>query len=324
MPATDRMENASATTAGGNLLISAAGHLPPERLRLLRSLFGRACQALRDRFFETADVLFEVTLEGLEVCQVGETGVSGSQWLVALCSVRHQNTLSCIGLNSGAVNLLIESFLGGGAQGRSAAPPREWTQFDQLMAGHASEIIISTMKEVFAPSIDLEMRMDEIRPADTARELDLEERPLLVARLGVQALGESGEVIVMLPPGVFSSMRICATDAASPEEEGDGEENPWARMLDNQLKASQVVCQAILDGGEITLGDVARFREGQILELDVRSEAPVRLECDGETLFHCDLGQAGGAFTLKLRQPVSGEEEFLETMMGMKGADGNE
>ncbi len=324
MPAASSEETAVAVPTDDDLLISASGHVPPDRLRLLQSLFGRVCQALRDRFFEIAGVPFEVTLEELDVMQVAQAGMSGPEWLVALCSVERQNTLSCIGLDAGAVNLVIEAFLGGGAQGRSAPPPRDWTSFDQLMAGHAAETLIGTMTEVFAPSVDFEMRMDEIRPADATKELSLEERPVLAARLTMQALGEDGTVIVVLPPGLFSSMRICAADLAGADGGPDKEENPWTQALDSQLKASEVICRAVLDGGEITLGDVARFHPGQILELDVRPEAPVRLECDGETLFHCDLGQAGGAFVLKLRRPASGEEEFLESVMGAKGTNGDE
>ncbi len=324
MPATSSEEIAVTAPTDDDLLISASGHVPPERLRLLQSLFGRVCQTLRDRFFEIAGVPFEVTLEELDVMPVEQAGMSGAEWLVALCSIERQNTLSCIGLDAGAINLVIEAFLGGGAQGRSAPPPRDWTPFDQLMTGHAAETVIDTMTEVFAPSVDFVMRMDEIRRADAARELTLEERPVLTARLTVQALGDGGTMVVVLPPGLFSSMRLCATDAGSADAVADQEENPWARALDSQLKASEVICRAVLDGGEITLGDVARFRPGQILELDVRSDAPVRLECDGETLFHCDLGQAGGAFVLKLRRPVSSEEEFLESVMGAKGANGNE
>ncbi len=324
MPATSTEEIAVAVPSDDDLLISAAGHMPPERLRLLQSLFGRICQALRDRFFEIAGVPFEVTLEELDVKQVEQVGMSGPEWLVALCSVERQNTLSCIGLDAGAVNLVIEAFLGGGAQGRSAPPSRDWTPFDQLLAGHAAETVIDVMTDVLAPSVDFVMRMDEIRSADATKELALEERPVLAARLAVQALGEDGTMVVVLPPGLFSSMRICATDATGGESGTNEEANPWTRALDSQLKASEVICRAVLDGGEITLGDVARFRPGQILELDVRSEAPVRLECDGETLFHCDLGQAGGAFVLKLRRPASSEEEFLESVMGAKGTNGDE
>jgi len=274
MPAASTEEAAMAVPTDDDLLISASGHVPPEKLRLLQSLFGRVCQALRDRFFEMAGVPFEVTLEDLDVTQVEQTGVSGPEWLVALCTVERQNTLSCIGLDAGAVNLVIEAFLGGGAQGRSAPPPRDWTPFDQLMAGHAAETLIATMTEVFAPSIDFEMRMDEIRAADAAKELSLEERPVLAARFGT--------VVVVLPPGLFSSLRICSTDAAGADGAPVKEENPWARALDSQLKASEVICRAVLDGGEITLGDVARFR------------------------------------------PASSEEEFLESVMGVKGANGDE
>ncbi len=321
MTATQSAKSMPQAPAGeeANPLLSSSGHMPPERLRLLRSLFGRICQDMRDRLFDAAQVLFETSLEEIALQPVRRSGLMEPDHLVALCSIAHQNTLSCIGFDAAAVNLVIEAFLGGGAKGRSAPAPRQWTSFDSLLAGHAAEIFISAMKPAFAPMFDLVMDVDEIRPAETTAELALEERPVLCVRLVLSALDEQGTVTIILPPGLFSGLRACPAQEA-PAMAGEEDENPWAGRLDSRIKTSEVLCRAVLDGGEITLEDVARFRPGQVLKLDVRKDAPVRLECDGQSLFHCDIGQAGGVFTLKLRRPVSDEEEFLQSMIGSKGA----
>ena len=323
MTASARKMDEHAGTAQGNVLLSAAGHMPPERMRLLTSLFGRLCQALRDNFFEVGGALIETSLKELRVAQVEQASIARPEWLVTLCSIRQQNTLSCIGMDQSAVNLFIEAFLGGGAQERGSAPAREWTQFDHLIAGHAAEVIIATMTEAFSPSVEMQMRMEEIRPAQDTRELTLEERPLLMARLGLQGLGEEGEVCIILPPGLFSGMRPCPLESR-PAEEPEEAESPWSAALNSKLRASEAVCRAVLDGGALTLEEVARLRPGQILELNTRVPAPVRLECDGETLFHCELGQAAGYFVVRLRQPASHEEDFLENVMGAKEAGGDE
>jgi len=302
---------------GGNPLVSTAGRMPPERLRLLRSLFARICQGLRDRLFGVSGVLFETALEDVSLRRVEEAGLAKAGWLIALCPVERQTALSCIGMDAGAVNLVIEAFLGGGASGRGAVEERKWTAFDRLLAGQAAEVFIAAMEDVLTPSVGLAMKMDEIRPADEIEELLLEERPVLEVRVGLQALGESGQVVIILPSGLFSALNACSAEDSG-EGAGPADASPWTEELDSRLRASQVPCRAVLDGGEMPLADIARLRPGQVLELGTRGVAPVRLECDGETLFHCDIGQAGGVFTLKLRKPANREAEFLESVMGQE------
>ncbi len=300
---------------GRNALLAAAGQMPPERLRLLRSVYGHACQLMRDRFFEAAGVTFGMTLEGLDVAAPARSALEGDGWLLALCAVKGQNTFSCIGLDAAAVNLFIEALLGGGAAGRTEAPQRAFTAFDHLLAGHAAEIVTGALLEAFAPSLEAQITIDEVKAAQEVEELELEERPVLAARLRVEALGEEGMVSILLPPGMFASMRVCAlgqVPEAAAEEEGD---SPWQETLDRQLRGSLVSCRAMMDGGEMTLGEVARLRPGQILELAPRQGLPVYLECDDKVLYLCRLGQADGVFTLKLQEAADEEVEFLQGVL---------
>ena len=115
MPATAQATIMKDDADRASALLAASGQVPPERLRLLRSVFGRFCQILRDELFAVAKVNFETSLKRLEVESVEETGVQGADMLLALCSVKGHNTLSGAAFDFAAVNLIIEAFLGGGA-----------------------------------------------------------------------------------------------------------------------------------------------------------------------------------------------------------------
>ncbi len=308
---------------GAELLISASARLPAEKLRLLRSIFAQACQHLRDRLHEiSGGINIDTTLRGIAVQQVAETGMAAADWLVVLCAVKNHNTLSCIGLDSGMVNLFIEAALGGGVEGSVAPGQRDWTFFDQLLASRAASEIAAAVQQAFAPTMELDIAMSEVRAGDAAEELALEERPVLAVRIGLRALEMEGEICVVLPPGIASGLQACAMVAEMPPADEQGE-STWAQELDSQLRSSEITCRAVLDGGEITLREVAAMRVGQVLPLQVREDAPVRLECDGETLFHCTLGQAGGRFVLRLGQAADGSREFMESIVAKEEGEGH-
>ncbi len=308
---------------GSKLLVSASGHVPPEKLRLLRAILAHACQNLRDGLFDICEVMFETHLRDIAVRPVEALEMQGADWLVTLCSVRHHNTLSCIGLDAAAANLCIEAFMGGGARGRSLPPPRAWTALDHVLVGQAAGIVAAALQEAFAPSMELAMTTSEIRPGDATEELALEERPVLAAEITLQALEEEGRLVIVLPPSLVTGLRACAVAPEGGAAEPQEAESPWQRELDSQLRSAEVACRAVMDGGEITLREVAGLRRGQVLPLQVTEGMPVRLECDGETLFHCALGQADGMFVLKLLRAAEGSGEFMESMAA-SGEQGDE
>ncbi len=321
MPATAQPTIMKDDADRASALLAASGQVPPERLRLLRSVFGRFCQILRDELFAVAKVNFETSLKRLEVESVEETGVQGADMLLALCSVKGHNTLSGAAFDFAAVNLIIEAFLGGGAKGRTLPGPRAFTPFDHLLAGHAAEIAGKALTEAFAPSHEgFSISVDEVRTAESVEELRLEERPVLAAHLELAAMGEAGRCVILLPPGIVSGMSACAVEAAPPASAEEGGDNPWRDVLDGRIRAAEVTCKAVMDGGFITLEDVSRLRPGQILELETREATPVALECNGERLFHCELGQAQGAFTLLLRAPAGDREDFLQSVLDNRKA----
>ena len=61
-----------------------------------------------------------------------------------------------------------------------------------------------------------------------------------------------------------------------------------------------------------TLGDIASLRAGEVLALQANAKTQVRLECNAEPLFFCDLGQADGFYTLRTDDFVDQEQELLD------------
>lgn len=65
----------------------------------------------------------------------------------------------------------------------------------------------------------------------------------------------------------------------------------------------------------VTLEDIATLKIGQVLTLEATAKTRVKLECNAEFLFWCDLGQADGYYTLRVKDFVSQEQELIDDIL---------
>jgi flagellar motor switch protein FliM len=88
----------------------------------------------------------------------------------------------------------------------------------------------------------------------------------------------------------------------------------WARHIGAEVRRSEVRLSAILDERRVTLADVAAWKVGQVLSLRAGPESRVRLVCNDTTILACDLGQADGAYTLRVAEIVE-EPELIDVLL---------
>jgi flagellar motor switch protein FliM len=89
----------------------------------------------------------------------------------------------------------------------------------------------------------------------------------------------------------------------------------WTKSLGHRVSRADVQIRALLGTIELTLGEIAEFREALVVPLDRLSASRVRLECNGEGLYWCSLGQSDGAYTLSVEAPIDQEQEFLDDIL---------
>ena len=70
------------------------------------------------------------------------------------------------------------------------------------------------------------------------------------------------------------------------------------------MEKAEVTAFAILDETSLTLGDVSDWRVGDLIPLKAAADTKIRLDCKGQSLFWCELGQAKGHYTLKMADRV--------------------
>ena len=295
-----------------DVLLAAARQLSPERLRLLRAIFSRAAELMAERLQQMADAPFSVELQEVRTAPVAEAGLSAEGALPVLCTLDRLEQPSCLCLDAGAVDLAIEAFLGGGARDRTAPGPREYTDFDRLFAGMLAEVVTETASGVMMSAHGHALLIGEVGHTAAAEVMESAGSVHLLARFRLAALGQEGTCALLLPHAAVTTLRVCA--GAEPAQASAPPDEEWLRAMKDQLEAAEIVCEAILPGAEITLAEVAALKPGQVLPLVEVAGAPVVLQCDGVPLFHCELGQQAGVFTLRLDKTADEHAEFIESL----------
>ena len=85
--------------------------------------------------------------------------------------------------------------------------------------------------------------------------------------------------------------------------------------MESGVTRAHVVVTAVLDERMGTLGEVAGFEVGQVVELNATASGRVRLECNAERLMWCYLGKSQGKYALRVDELVDREQEFMNEIL---------
>jgi flagellar motor switch protein FliM len=78
---------------------------------------------------------------------------------------------------------------------------------------------------------------------------------------------------------------------------------------------SAVTLDATMPLSRLTLGQIAGFAPGQVIELDEGAQVNARLRARDRTLFVCEFGKLGQNYTVRIRHPYDAGQDFIDGLM---------
>jgi flagellar motor switch protein FliM len=119
-------------------------------------------------------------------------------------------------------------------------------------------------------------------------------------------LGLSGGIsngLLLLPQAFLLPFR--AELAHDPEDEALPADQRWSRLMEVGVQQTRLPVTAVLEEVPMSLGEVANFKVGGLLPLQCNDFDAIRLECSGQGMFTCKLGQADGRYRLEVEGPIA-------------------
>jgi len=200
-------------------------------------------------------------------------------------------------LDAKLVFKLVDNFFGG--DGRHAKiEGREFTPTETRIVQRVLSQVFTDMGEAWNPlmPIDFEYLSSEVNPA--MANIVSPSEVIVVSTFNIELDGGGGELHVALPYSVIEPIRDML-DAGVQSDLEDRDER-WINALQEDVKDVRVPVNATICKRRISLRDVARLKEGDIIPVDMPDFVSVM--ANGVPIYSATLGTRDGKLALRINE----------------------
>jgi flagellar motor switch protein FliM len=294
-------------------LLDAAG-ISVERLPMLNVIFDRMATYCSDtlRTMSTSPSYF--SLSNIHNGRVGD--ILEAYEPNAIAAVFHApewDSRILVGFDRDFVFTMIEVLFG--ADG--AEPPldeeRSFTNVEIRVTQALIDRIGKALQLAFATTSEITLKLERIETRMDFAVIGRRNNMAVCANLLLQALGRGGELFVIIPHSALNPLRQSLTHVVS----GDASSSDpnWSRQMQTEIQRTEVSLKAVLEKRLLTLDEVANLHVGQVIELHATPRTLIRLECNDQLLFWCQLGQSDSRYALQVTDPVDQKQEFIDDIL---------
>jgi len=291
-----------------------AGGVSVERMPLLNVIFDRMLTQCSEnlRAFCSSPAIF--TLVNSRTERMGDVLAEfEGKVVVAIFQAGAWDSRILFGVNHEFLFSMVEALFGGDGTEAAEKEDRPPSNIEMRVAQAVFDRIARAMQASFSAVVDttfkfetLETRMDfaVIVPRSTFS---------ILTTVSLQILDRAGELYIVLPQPALNAIRQNLTSDAG--KNAPVRDPRWVRQMQNEVTRAEVRVSGLFEEHQFTLGDIAELKVGQVLHLQATAKTRVKLECNSQSLFWCQLGQAEGHYVLRVDEAVDHEQEFMDDLL---------
>jgi flagellar motor switch protein FliM len=285
-----------------------------ERMPMLRAIFEKVTNQCSDSLQRMSGTQARYAIDEIRVVRVSDVIDACDEDILA-CVMRASgwdaHLLVC--LDRAFVYTLVETMFGGD----SAEPPlesqRSYSKIERRLVELTCDYVALALKTCFAGIADSPIAFLRIEERGDYGFLGKRTNQAVAARIALKALGRSGTMLIIIPQAALTpALPNLARDPSAEPAQAD---TNWSKQFESEVGRANVALQAIIEGRDLTLGEIASFQVGQVVPLPTLAQSKVRLESNGKPVFWCQLGQADGFYTLRIESAVDEEQEFINDIL---------
>jgi flagellar motor switch protein FliM len=202
-----------------------------------------------------------------------------------------------------------------GADG--AEPPLDMPRVFSNVELHVAEALFNrfgkALQSSFASASDVKFNLERVETRMDYLAIGRLNNMAVYANILLQGLDRGGEMFIVIPHTVLNPLRQSLSQIVSGESVST--DPNWSKQLHSELQRTEVVLKAVLEERSFSLGDVAGFHVGQVIELNATPNTLVRLECNNQRLFWCQMGQLNGVYSLQVKESADQKREFIDGIL---------
>ncbi|WP_187968103.1 FliM/FliN family flagellar motor switch protein [Aquibium microcysteis] len=293
-------------------LLGATGD-PEEVVRAGRSIAERMLKPLRASLEDAASEAVPVEIEAVRVERTTEllTGAGPHDALTVGSSSISPDALS-IRLEAKAIAVLVNALFGAEADVGAGGIDRDLSPVEVEVANLICRLLATAYNGFNGPSQRLRLPLPTVASGEGLKEFAVRDGPGLRIDFAIGPDTEQGRISLFMPQRIV--LQRGEQEAADPAL-AEAQSAEWAARFNEEVMRARVTLQATLSAGRMTLGQVAAFRRGQVIELSRTAPTETRLSARNKQLFVCEFGRLDENYTVRIRTPVAESQDIIDGLV---------
>ncbi len=239
-----------------------------------------------------------VDLRAVDVGRVPDARVSaGETFAMTIISSPTSADAMTLVMDAPATAVMVCALFGGDPDQPVSPIERDLSQIEADVATIVFQEVAVALNGSGKRSLDLRLPVPKAVAGNEARRRVLRDGAAVRIVYGVSTPTDTGTITAMIPQRI-----LLATRGATAKHAGDDttELDGRARFSEEVMR-STVRLEATMPLARLTLGDLAAFRPGQVIELEEDAQSQAKLSARDKTLFVCEFGKLGQNYTVRVR-----------------------
>ncbi|RST85863.1 flagellar motor switch protein FliM [Aquibium carbonis] len=293
-------------------LIGATGE-PEVVVKAGRTIAERILKPLRASLEDAASEAVPVEIEDVAVERTTELLVGAGQHdaLTVGASQTSPDAFS-IRLEAKAIAVLVNALFGAEAEVAAGGIERDLSPVEVEVANLVCRLLAVAYNGFNGPAQRIKLPLPAVASGDGLKEFAVRDGPGLRIDFAVGAEAERGRISVFMPQRIV--LQRGGEDASDPAQ-AEAQSAEWAAKFNEEVMRARVTLQATLSVGRMTLGQVAAFRRGQVIELSRTAPTETRLSARNKQLFVCEFGRLDENYTVRIKTPVAESQDIIDGLV---------
>ena len=275
-----------------------------ERLPMLEVVFDRLVRLMTTTLRNFTSDNVEVSLDAISSIRFGDYLNSiPLPAMLAVFKAEEWDNYALITVDSALIYSIVDVLLGG-RRGTAAMriEGRPYTTIERNLVERLVHLILSDLSAAFEPLSPVTMRFDRLETNPRFATIARPANAAILVRMRVDMEDRGGKFDMLLPYATLEPVRELLLQMFMGEK--FGRDSIWESHLAQELWATSVEIDAVLDEQIVSLTDIANLRIGDTLVLNTGPQSNIRMHCGGIGLVSGRMGHVANRVAVCINESV--------------------
>ena len=223
--------------------------------------------------------------------------------MLSVFKVEEWDNQGLLVVDSALIYSIVDVLLGG-RRGTAAMriEGRPYTTIERNLVERMVAVILSDLSAAFDPLSPATFRFERLETNPRFATIARPANQAVLARLRIDMEDRGGRLELMLPNATLEPVRELLLQMFMGEK--FGRDSIWETHLANELWATDIELEAVLDQVVLPLSDVLNWEPGAKLQLNASPKSTIDMRCGEVPLFVGTMGQRSGNIAVKIKQKL--------------------